>query len=134
MRTFEVMLHSATSSERLTNVASFVGEDESGSFGLMANHSRMMTYLSFGLARLRYSSGETDYLALPGGLLYFVNDELRITTRQYSRSRDYDEVVAILDHEIAAQEEDLRSLKESLRRLDESMLKRLLTLRTWGKI
>jgi F-type H+-transporting ATPase subunit epsilon len=129
MKTFAVELHSATSSERLTGVTSFAGEDESGSFGLLANHARMMTYLNFGLARLRYSSGETEYLALPGALVYFVNNELRITTRQYSRSRDYDEILGVLEREIAAEEDNLQSLRDSLRRLDESILRRLLTLR-----
>jgi F-type H+-transporting ATPase subunit epsilon len=129
MKPFVVLLHSATGSERLTDVTGFVGEDESGSFGLLANHARMMTYLNFGLARLRYSSGETEYLALPGGLLYFVNNEFRVTTRQYSRSRDYDQILDILDREMAAQEDSLRSIKDSLRRLDESILKRLLALK-----
>ena len=131
MNSFVVELHSATRSERLTGVTSFVGEDESGSFGLLANHARMMTHLNFGLARLCYSGGETEYLAMPGGLAYFVNNELRITTQQYSRSRDYDQILGILEREIAAEEEYLRSLRESLRRLDESILKRLLTLRLW---
>ena len=132
MKPFVVVLQSANRSERLSDVTSFVGEDESGSFGLLADHARMMTYLNFGLARLRYSSGDMEYLALPGGLLYFVNNELRVTTRQYSLSRDYDEILDILDRELTAQEHSLQSIKDSLRRLDESILRRLLSLRILG--
>ena len=132
MKPFVVLLQSATHSERLNDVTSFVGEDDSGSFGLLAGHARMMTYLNFGLARLRYSSGDTEYLALPGGLLYFADNELRVTTRQYSRSRDYDEILDILDRELTIQENSLRSIKDSLRRLDESILRKLLSLRVSG--
>ncbi len=38
--------------ERIDDVSSFVGEDDSGSFGLLARHDRFMTVLDFGLARL----------------------------------------------------------------------------------
>ena len=34
-------------------MASFIGEDDSGSFGILAGHARMMTMLGFGLARFR---------------------------------------------------------------------------------
>ncbi len=122
-------LDSATRCERIENIASFVGEDRSGSFGIMAGHVRMITFLSFGLARYRLAGGETEYLALPGGLLYFVGNELRIGTRQYFRSQNYDEMAAILDRQLHEEEENLKAIKDSLRRLDESILRRLMTLR-----
>jgi len=129
MRTFVMRLDSAPRCERIENVDSFVGEDASGSFGIMAGHIRMITFLSFGLARYHLAGGETEYLALPGGLLYFVGNELRISTRQYFRSRHYDEMEAILDRQLHEEEENLKAIKDSLRRLDESILRRLLTLR-----
>lgn len=46
-------LQSATQYERVDDVTSFVGEDGSGSFGILAGHARAMTLLSFGLARFR---------------------------------------------------------------------------------
>lgn len=129
MRTFVMHLNSAARSEAIDNVVSFVGEDGSGSFGIMAGHARMMAYLSFGLARFRRDDGETEYLAAPGGLLYFVGNELRISTRQYFRSSNYNEMVNILDRQLREEEENLKSIKESLRRLDEAILRRLVTLR-----
>jgi F-type H+-transporting ATPase subunit epsilon len=129
MRTFLIRLNSGTRSEAIENVVSFVGEDSSGSFGIMASHARMMTFLSFGLARFRRADGETEYLAVPGGLLYFVGNELRINTRQYFRSSNYNEMENILDRQLREEEENLKAIKESLRRLDESILRRLLTLR-----
>lgn len=129
MRTFVMRLDSAIRCETIENVVSFVGEDRSGSFGVMAGHVRMITFLSFGLARFRLAGGETEYLALPGGLLYCVGNELRISTRQYFRSGNYDEMAAILDRQLHEEEENLKAIKDSLRRLDESILRRLLTLR-----
>jgi F-type H+-transporting ATPase subunit epsilon len=82
VNTFAVQLLAADRGERVDGVASFVGEDASGSFGLMARHQRFMTVLAFGLARLTLADGSRRYLGLPGGLLYFVDNELRIFTRR----------------------------------------------------
>ena len=133
MKTFAIQLNSTTRCEMIESVASFVGEDSSGSFGIMASHARMITFLRFGLARFRLAGRETEYLALPGGLLYFVNNELRISTRQYFRSRNYDQMTAMLDRQLHEEEEGLKAIKDSLRRLDESILRRLLNLRLWDE-
>lgn len=130
MRTFVTRLDSITGCEKIENVVSFVGEDSSGSFGIMAGHARIITFLNFGLARFRLAGGQTDYLALPGGLLYFAGNELRISTRRYFRSKDYNEMESILDRELREEEESVKAIKDSLRRLDEAILRRLMTLRS----
>ena len=33
-----------------------------------------------------------EYLALPGGLAYFVDGQLYLSTRRYLRGKDYDEL------------------------------------------
>ena len=53
MNTFVLHLQDATRYERIEGVSSFVGEDASGSFGILAQHGRFMTSLVFGLARFR---------------------------------------------------------------------------------
>jgi len=78
MRIFTLSLNGARQSARIADVVSFVGEDASGSFGLQAGHERCMTSLVFGLARYRRADGVWRYLALPGALLYFVENELFI--------------------------------------------------------
>lgn len=88
MNTFTVHLFAADRYERVDGVASFVGEDKSGSFGLQARHDRFMTVLTFGLARLLLADGSREYLGFPGGLLYFIDNELRISTRRYLRDTD----------------------------------------------
>ena len=128
MTSFRLHLHSATQYERIEEVVAFVGEDDSGSFGIMAGHERMMTTLRFGLARFRTGDGAGQYLALPGGLLYFVGNELFVNTRRYVRDADCGRITQALDEQLRGEEEALRRLKDSLHRLEEEMFKRLWNL------
>lgn len=128
MSQFVLHLQSATQYERIEHVTAFVGQDASGSFGIMAGHQRMMTSLLFGLARVRIGDGEWQFLALPGALLYFVNNELFLNTRRYLRDRDCTRITHALDDQLRTEEAALRQVKESLRRLEEEMFKRLWSL------
>ena len=60
MNTFTMLLQDETRAEKIEGVSSFVGEDISGSFGILAGHTRMMTILVMGLARYRKGS-EPDH-------------------------------------------------------------------------
>ncbi|MDA8384439.1 MAG: F0F1 ATP synthase subunit epsilon [Betaproteobacteria bacterium] len=124
MTTFVLHLESATRDERIERVASFVGEDASGSFGILARHQRMVTTLAFGLARYRVGEDWT-YLAMPGGLLYFLNNELFVVTRRYLRDTDAGRLVQVLGREFAAEEEALRGMKLTLSHLEDEILRRL---------
>jgi F-type H+-transporting ATPase subunit epsilon len=125
VKTFQVTLGDAMHRESFDEVISFVGEDASGSFGILAGHARLMTPLLFGLARFRRADGTWRYLALPGGLLYFVNDELSISTRRYLLDDDYARISAALQEQLLAEEEDLHAMKESLHRMEEEILRRM---------
>jgi F-type H+-transporting ATPase subunit epsilon len=125
MKTFRLTLGDAMHQETFDQVISFVGEDASGSFGILAGHARLMTPLLFGLARFRRADGAWHYLALPGGLLYFVNDRLSISTRRYLLDDDYERISAALQQQLLAEEDDLRIMKESLHRMEEEILRRM---------
>jgi F-type H+-transporting ATPase subunit epsilon len=125
MKSFRLTLCDATRRETFEEVISFVGEDASGSFGILAGHARLMTALLFGLARFRHDDGHWRYLALPGALLYFVNDELSISTRRYLLDDDYERISVALQEQLLAEEEGLRVMKESLHRMEEELLRRM---------
>jgi F-type H+-transporting ATPase subunit epsilon len=125
MSTFVVHLQSASQYERFDDAVSFVGEDASGSFGVLAGHARFMTVLTFGLARVRRAGAGWEYLAVPGGLLYFVGNELYLSARRYLRDADYTRISAALREQLRAEETELREVKQSLDRLEEAMLTRL---------
>jgi len=128
MNTFTVRLLAADRTDVIENVASFTGEDRSGSFGLLARHDRFMTALTFGLARLALTDGSREYLGFPGGLLYFVGNELRISTRRYLRDTDVARITQALTRELLEEERALEQTRRKLHRLETEMLRRLAEL------
>ena len=125
MKTFTLALHDATRSKEIRDVTSFVGEDATGSFGILAEHARMMTSLIIGLARFRIGEGTWRYLALPGALLYFHDNVLTLSTRRYLLDDDYMRISKALQEQLLAEEEKLHTMKESLHHMEEEVLNRL---------
>jgi F-type H+-transporting ATPase subunit epsilon len=125
MKPFALVVQDATHVERFDQVASFVGWDDSGSFGLLANHERFMTILSWGLVRFQTMDDAWHYLALPGGLLYFGENTATISTRRFLRDDDVDRISRALEEQLSIEEDSLKTMKQSLSRLEEEMFKRL---------
>lgn len=131
--TFTLQLFDSRCSERIEDVTSFVGEDSSGRFGIMSGHRRFMTVLVFGLARFRRGTESPwEYLALPGALLYFVNNTLTLGSRHYLRDSDYERISQRLADELLSEEEELHDIRESVKRMEEAMLKRMWQLGQQG--
>lgn len=128
MNSFVLNLCDATRQMRITGVVSFVGVDASGCFGLRARHAPFMTALTFGLARFRTADGVWTYLALPGGILYFRQNELTLSTRHFLLDTDLERVAGLLERQLAAEEDNLQATRDSLRHLERAMFKRLLAL------
>jgi F-type H+-transporting ATPase subunit epsilon len=95
MNQFVLNLFDATHEQRITGVTSFIGEDRSGCFGIQPNHVRFMTTLVFGLARFRLGTEDWQYLALPGAVVYFNNNELTISTRHFLIDTDLERIRAV---------------------------------------
>jgi len=129
MNLFVLNLFDATHEQRITGISSFVGEDASGSFGIQPNHARFMTTLVFGLARFRLGTEDWQYLALPGAVVYFNNNELTISTRLFLIDTDIERISTLLEQQLIAEEENLLATRESLHRMEQAMLKRMLTLK-----
>ncbi len=102
MNIFVLHLESATQYERIDNVVSFVGEDASGSFGILPGHARMTTLLEFGLARFRIADEDWQFLAVPGAVLYHRDNQLHVCTRHYLRGRDYERISTALREQLLA--------------------------------
>lgn len=125
MKTFTLHLQSATQYERIEGVASFIGEDASGSFGIRGRHARMMTALTYGLARYLLQDNIWRYLAFPRGILYFADDALYISTRRFLHDADYQRISKGLMEQLLREEDDLRVIRESLHHLEQEMFRRL---------
>jgi hypothetical protein len=87
VNTFVMHLQDATSYERIKHVESFVGADDSGSFGVQAGHARLMTSLVFGLARYRVAGEPWQYIAALGAALHAGRRAVRERAPLFSRPR-----------------------------------------------
>lgn len=125
MKQFSLILQDATHNQQIDGVTSFVGEDSSGSFGILAGHDRLITALVIGLARFRVGDGDWQYLAVPGGILYFQDNVLTLSTRHYLLDNDYNRISQALQQQLLTEEEQLHAMKTSLHRMEEEVLKRL---------
>ncbi|WKE64221.1 F0F1 ATP synthase subunit epsilon [Gallaecimonas kandeliae] len=125
MKGFELRLLDTGGTRTITGVSRFVGEDGSGSFGILPGHGRFMASLVMGLARFRVQEGGWQYLALPGALLYFQGGRLTLVSRHYLLDDDYNRISEALARQLLAEEEKLHGIKESLERMEEALMKRL---------
>ncbi|MGD2141686.1 MAG: F0F1 ATP synthase subunit epsilon [Burkholderiales bacterium] len=125
MKTFMLKLQDATREEEIGAVTSFVAEDASGSFGILAGHARMMTTLSLGLARFRIGESDWRYLAVTESVLYFCDNTLTLATHRYLMGDDYTLISRALQEQLLAEEEMLHDVRQSLHQLEEELFKRL---------
>lgn len=125
MKHFSLLLRDTQHWQHLEGVRLFVGEDESGCFGLLAGHAPLMTHLVFGLARFQCAPGRWQYLAMPGAILYFKDNQLRLTSRRYFLSEDYEQMSQVLHDTLAEEEQMLAEMTQSLQRLEEGVLRRI---------
>lgn len=125
MKLFTLLLQDASHAEKFEGISSFVGEDASGSFGILPSHARMMTSLVMGLARFRIGEQDWQYIATPGALLYFNNNTLTLTCRHFFIDTDYMRISVALEEQLLEEETRLQSQKHSLRHMEEEVLKRL---------
>lgn len=125
MNSFTLSLQDATHAEEYEGVTSFVGEDTTGSFGILPNHARMMTSLVMGLTRFRIGEQHWQYIATPGALLYFRANRLVLSTRHFLIDDDYMRISTALEKQLLEEESQLHSQKQSLRKMEEEVLKRL---------
>jgi len=125
VKTFTLVLQDATRGEQIDGVSCFVGEDSSGSFGLLAGHARFMTTLNLGLARFRIGADRWIYLALPGAVLYFCDNRLTLSTRRYFLDAEYSRISQTLRRQLLVEEARLQQMRQSLHRMEEEILRRL---------
>lgn len=130
---FSLQLRDYQQQTRVEDVESFVGEDSSGSFGIMAHHARMMTSLLFGLARYRQAGSDWTYLALPGGLMYFRDNTLTLISRRIYIDQDFDRISHTLTEQLLEEEQQMASAKRSLERMEEELLRQIWLLGKEGR-
>lgn len=112
--------------KRVDGMTSFVASDESGSFGILPGHERMMTVLTAGIARIFLLKSGAEYLGLPECFLYFVDNELFISASMFLRDKDYANLTRALKKKIDEEAQLQLEMKETIRRVEAALLKEML--------
>ena len=134
MRTFAVTLLDGRGAERFDSVVEFIGADASGSFGLLAGHARFVSVLRYGLARFLDNGSRWRYVSMPGGVLRFADNHLRLTTVRYFLGDDRGKIVERLANEMARADSDMSKARTTLNEIEHSLMRRLIELSARGRL
>lgn len=125
MNVMTLSLHSAIKHETLPDIVSFVGTDDSGCFGILPGRTALLTILNYGLSRFSASDGSWYYLACPGAVLHFSDNQLTIDTRHYLVHKDHERIAGLLAGQLAQEEASLRLVRTNLQQLEQALFHRL---------
>ena len=125
MNTFILHLLDSHGARQFDQVKQFIGADNSGSFGLLAGHAKMVAVLRYGLARFVDASGKWQYLSLPGGVLNFSNNELTLVTVRYFLGEDRTSICQLLADEMVAVDSDIHHSHATLVEIEHALIRRL---------
>ncbi len=125
MNLFTIRLLESQGSREIEQVEAFVGNDSSGSFSIWAQHQRFITLLEFGLARYRCNDNHWSYIAMPGAVLDFNDNQLQLVSRRFIIDSDYQHISQLLTDQLLAEEQALHATKQSLRHMEEQIIRQL---------
>lgn len=128
MSGFVLQLLDSRGGDRFDDVMQFIGADESGSFGILAGHCHVAAVLRYGLARFVDRNGVWQYLAMPGGVLRFANNQLTLTSLHYFLGSDRRLICEQLAQEMARTDSEIQSVRATLSEIERSLVRRLMEL------
>ena len=133
MATFRLLLNDMSQALQFDDVISFVGRDASGSFGLQAGHEAFVTCLQPGLARFRDQQEQWHYIAQPGAVVLFQNNQLHLSATQMLVSSDRDSLVAKMDAQWRAVDQQLGTAKLNITQVEQALARKLWELNRRGE-
>ena len=133
MATFTLLLNDISQALQFDAVTSFIGRDASGSFGLQAGHEAFVTCLQPGLARFRDQQQQWHYIAQPGAVVLFRNNQLQIAATQMLVSTDRDSLVTQMDAQWRAVDQQRGSMKLNITQVEQALARKLWELNKRGE-
>lgn len=127
-KTFSLEIVDSTQTTSFANIVNFIGADESGSFGIMANHAPFIAVLRTGLLRFEDQENLWHYAAMPSGILMFKNNKLSITSIRCFFGKDPDVMLSELSLAIKAEDSNLHHARVTLAKIERSLIRRLASL------
>lgn len=136
MRTFALHLLDSRGSDHFDHVTQLVAADDSGSFGILAGHARMVAVLRYGLVRFVDAAGKWHYLSLPGGVLSGDGTQVTIMTAHYFLGDERGLICRQLAEEMASTDSDVHTSRATLAEIEHSLVRRLgeLSGRGWNGV
>lgn len=130
MKGFSLRLLDSRGVEAFEEVTQFIGADSQGSFGILAGHVSTVAVLRYGLARFCHQAGAWQYLALPGGVLRFADNQLTVTTVLYFLGEDRGLLCEQLAEEMARTDSEAHTARAMLSEIERTLVRRLADLST----
>jgi F-type H+-transporting ATPase subunit epsilon len=128
MNTFTLTLIDTSEMTRFEGVRQLIAADEGGSFGILAGHAHTVALLRYGLARFIDDGGVWRYLAMPGGVLRFADNQLTITTVRYFLGDNPNAICAELEAAMQQTDSEVHRSRAALSEIERSLVKRLADL------
>lgn len=128
MKTFAVHLHDSQGARHFPDVVQFIAADGSGSFGLLAGHAHLVAVLRFGLARFLDSAGQWRYLALPGGVLTFSDNHLKLAAVRCLLGTERGMICRQLEEEMARSDSELNAARTTMDEIENTLVRRLVEM------
>jgi F-type H+-transporting ATPase subunit epsilon len=132
MRTFSLSLLDSQGEARFEAVTQFIAADASGSFGLLAGHAAMVALLRYGLARFCDRDGRWHYVALPGGVLRFADNQLTVASARYFLGEERGAMSELLAQALARTDLEIHAARASLAEIEHALARRLAELSGQG--
>jgi F-type H+-transporting ATPase subunit epsilon len=130
MNSFSLNLLDSRGVAVFDGITQFIGADANGGFGILAGHAHTVVLLRYGLARFCDQTGNWRYLALPGGVLRFANNQLSVTTVLYFLGADRGLLCEQLADEMARTDSEVHTARATLSEIERSLVRRLADLST----
>ncbi len=132
MKVFTLLLLDSRGTHRFDDITQFIGADMLGSFGILAGHVHTVALLRYGLARFIDQAGVWRYLALPGGVLRFADNQLIVTTVRYFLGDDRTLICEQLADEMARADSEIHTARATMSEIEHSLVRRLAELSSQG--
>lgn len=104
--------------------------DESGYFGIMANHIDFLTVIEPGLGTYKTPDGKTHYFAVDGGFLLVEKGEVILSVYEFFEGKSPEDLSKLISETIKKRKEIEERYRKLITEIEETFLKRALQVYT----
>ncbi|WP_200763733.1 hypothetical protein [Nitrosophilus alvini] len=124
---FDAVLITPYETVNIREILFFRGEDRSGTFGILPKHCYFITVLEESVAIFKYEEKE-EFFAFNKGILVFKDNFLKITTREFIRSDNLENLKTEIEKRFSALRQKENIFRENLSKLEKAFMQKLIEL------